>query len=83
MKSKHDDYWRRICAERFVCFDNLGYEDDVSGSVKFVHSSWAIDLRKNVDCPTPCDGPWREGQIVGDERAMKKSPDMPGLYQSP
>lgn len=28
-------------------------------------------------------GPWREGQIVGDERAMKKSPDMPGLDQSP
>lgn len=65
MKSKHDDHWRRICARRLILFDNLSHKDDVIGSVKFVHSSWDLDLLKNVDCPTPCDGVFNHPMIDG------------------
>ena len=67
-------YWRRECWQdgRLVCWYSFGIF--LFRDAKIAPES--LFFGANI-------GPWREGQIVGDERAMKKSPDMPGAYQSP
>lgn len=59
--------WRRECWQdgRLVCW--YSFEFFFFRDAKIAPE--ALFFGANI-------GPWREGQIVGDERAMKKSPDM-------